>query len=71
MERSHRPPRSSGAALQISRSDPLTLTDPAVGLDEVAARHATRLALVAMLAEAPTGLDGLSHLLYSPATAGT
>jgi arsenite-transporting ATPase len=40
-------------------------------LDEVATRHASRLALVPMLAEAPTGLDGLSHLLSSSATAGT
>ena len=32
-------------------------------LDEIAARHASRLALVPMLAQAPTGIEGVSRLL--------
>jgi len=60
------------AATEVS--DPVLVARAAAEthvIDEVATRHAKRLALVAMLAEAPTGLDGLSHLLSSPATAGT
>jgi arsenite-transporting ATPase len=38
-------------------------------LDEIATRHASRMALVPMLAEAPTGIDGVARLLG--ATAGT
>lgn len=40
-------------------------------IDEVVTRHTSRLVLVAMLAEAPTGFEGLSNLLHPPATAGT
>jgi arsenite-transporting ATPase len=60
------------AATEVS--DPVLVARAAAEthvIDEVATRHTSRLALVAMLAEAPTGLDGLSHLLSSPATAGT
>ncbi len=35
-------------------------------LDEVANRHATRTAVVPMLAESPTGAEGLARLLQSP-----
>jgi arsenite-transporting ATPase len=40
-------------------------------LDEVATRHASRVALVRMLADPPTGPQGLARLLTSPAAAGT
>lgn len=39
-------------------------------IDEVVTRHASRLVLVAKLAEAPTGLEGLSQLLHPLAPAG-
>ena len=39
-------------------------------LHEVVTRHASRLVVVPMLAEAPTGLEGLSNLFHAPATAG-
>jgi len=39
-------------------------------LDEVATSYASRLVLVPMLAEPPTGLDGLSRLLDTPAGTG-
>ncbi len=40
-------------------------------LHEVATRHASRVALVRMLADPPTGPQGLARLLASPAGAGT
>ncbi|MGC8512882.1 MAG: arsenical pump-driving ATPase [Acidimicrobiales bacterium] len=53
-------------------SDPLlaarAVAEHAV-IDEIAATYASRLVLLAKLAEAPTGLRGLSHLLHQPATA--
>jgi len=39
-------------------------------LHEVATRHASRVALVRMLSDPPTGLEGLARLLTSPAHAG-
>ncbi len=38
-------------------------------LDEIATRHASRLALVPMLAQAPTGIEGVSRLLGAAAGA--
>jgi arsenite-transporting ATPase len=40
-------------------------------LAEIAVRYARRLALVPMLAEAPTGIEALSRLLAAPAAART
>ena len=39
-------------------------------LDEIATRHATRMAIVPMLAESPTGIQGVARLFGAPAGAG-